>query len=78
MDWDVYIDSLGPEPPQPDIDPDAVKRQGKSGARQRRMMPLPLLSSPTLGILTSLTCPGSGSSRNISGRKPVSGLSVGR
>ena len=24
MDWDVYIDSLGPEPPQPDIDPDAV------------------------------------------------------
>ena len=24
MDWDVYIDSLGPEPPQPDFDPDAV------------------------------------------------------
>ena len=24
MDWDVYIDSLGPEPPQPDFDTDAV------------------------------------------------------
>ena len=24
MDWDVYIESLGPEPPQPDFDPDAV------------------------------------------------------
>ena len=29
MDWDVYIDSLGPEPPQPDFDPDAVKAAGE-------------------------------------------------
>ena len=25
MNWDTYIESLGPEPPQPDIDPVAVK-----------------------------------------------------
>ena len=29
MNWDTYIESLGPEPPQPDIDPDAVKAAGE-------------------------------------------------
>ena len=29
MDWDVYIDSLGPEPPQPDFDPVTVKAAGE-------------------------------------------------
>ena len=28
MDWDAYIESLGPEPPQPDIESYAVKAAG--------------------------------------------------
>ena len=30
MNWDTYIESLGPEPPQPDIDPDAIQEAGKA------------------------------------------------